>query len=190
MPTVAEIERKAMSLLRKAGITAPPTDVVKVAGILKAEIRYEPTDADVSGALLPKGKTALVAVNSLHAENRQRFTIAHELGHLALHVQDIKQELLHVDRDANFSASDQPQLQVAKHFRRDNVSASATDGKEIEANQFAAALLMPAKFIVEIANGLKIPLDGPEIEDLARRFRVSTQAMNYRLVNLGIPVRL
>jgi Zn-dependent peptidase ImmA (M78 family) len=62
----------------------------------------------------------------------QRFTIAHELGHRALHP---GHELI---------------LDVPVRFNmRDGTSGTATDLEEIEANAYAAALLIPARMIRE-----------------------------------------
>jgi Zn-dependent peptidase ImmA (M78 family) len=75
---------------------------------------------------------------------------------------------------------------------RDAKSGLAVDSEEIEANQFAAELLMPKDFVVtEIQKALKKheTHDGDTIiGELAKAFDVSTQAMEYRLKNLGFLV--
>ena len=66
---------------------------------------------------------------------------------------------------------------------------SATDAEEIEANQFAAAILMPADLVIgEARRLLKDPsaTDASIVPLLAQGFDVSDQAMEYRLVNLGL----
>ena len=80
-----------------------------------------------------KDGVPIIGVNSLHHPNRQRYTIAHELGHLELHRQLITSEV-HVDKGF-------PVLM------RDPKSATGTELHEIEANQFAAELLMPRTLI-------------------------------------------
>jgi Zn-dependent peptidase ImmA (M78 family) len=61
------------------------------------------------------------------------------------------------------------------------------DAKEIEANQFAASLLMPAKLVrAHAARFGKGPLLEDEVRHLAREFEVSEQAMTIRLTNLGL----
>jgi Zn-dependent peptidase ImmA (M78 family) len=106
-------------------------------------------------------------VNSSHPIQRQRFTIAHEIGHLLLHAD----ENLHVDR--NFPIG-----------LRSGISSKSVDANEIEANQFAAALLMPADFIAEDIK----PFIGTDvmfaIRKLAQQYRVSEQAMSIRLSTL------
>jgi Zn-dependent peptidase ImmA (M78 family) len=112
--------------------------------------------------------TAVVGVNSADSLNRQRFTIAHELGHLILHGESD----LHVD----------------EHFPiglRSGMSAMGVDDKEIEANQFAAELLMPSGMItgdVELLLGTDVD---KAICKLAKKYGVSTEAMSIRLSTLG-----
>ena len=79
-----------------------------------------------------KEGTPIIGVNALHHPNRQRFTVAHECGHLILHKAQITKEV-HVDKDF-------PMLM------RDSVSAAGVNEMEIEANVFAAELLMPGSF--------------------------------------------
>lgn len=102
----------------------------------------------------------------------QRFTIAHELGHRALHP---GHELI---------------LDVPVRFNmRDGTSGTATDLEEIEANAYAAALLIPARMIREQISQLP-PAWRREPDEaataLARIFKVSPSALNFRLINLGL----
>ncbi len=119
-----------------------------------------------------KDGVPIIGVNSLHHPNRQRFTIAHELGHLELHRQMITSNV-HVDK--NFPA-----------LMRDRKSATGTEQIEIEANQFAAELLMPIALIEQALAGKQFDIDddGP-IEELAKKLRVSKQALEYRIRNRG-----
>ena len=112
----------------------------------------------------------IIGVNSLHHPNRQRFTIAHELGHLELHREMITSNI-HVDK--NFPA-----------LMRDTTSATGTEQIEIQANQFAAELLMPRDLIDKAMEGKQFDIDddGP-IEELAKKFKVSKQALEYRIRN-------
>ena len=71
---------------------------------------------------------------------------------------------------------------------RDHRSSLATEREEVEANRFAASLLMPADLVhLHLGNELRNPLaEIRTIEALARRFGVSPQAMEFRLTNLGL----
>jgi Zn-dependent peptidase ImmA (M78 family) len=111
---------------------------------------------------------AVIGVNSLHPEVRQRFTIAHELAHLLLH---------------------QPAFQIDEHafvaFRGLD-SSKATDPSEVEANQFAAALLMPERLLSKCILALGEHPDAERaISELSKRFEVSQEAMTIRLTRLG-----
>ncbi len=170
MRTEKQIQRKANELLRSAGVVEPPVDVISIAVLLGATIRHEITKDDISGALHRREDGPVIGVNALHSQSRQRFTIAHEIGHLILH----KHESVFIDRV----------------YRRDSQSSEALDPVEIEANKFAAALLMPKDLISSAEPGKGSPLSSDDVEELARRFAVSQQAMTFRLENLGVPLQL
>lgn len=161
-----QLERRARKVLRDLGIEHEPVDVFNVAGALGARVQLEVADDDLSGALhRDVDGGPVIGVNGRHHPNRKRFTIAHEIGHLLLH--------------------DQP-VYIDHVFRRDRRSSEAVDPHEIEANGFAAALLMPKDFVLRRVEGKRLPLRSDEVERLANAFEVSTQAMTFRLENLGV----
>jgi Zn-dependent peptidase ImmA (M78 family) len=132
------------------------------------QVRYSPFDDDLSGMIYIKDGIPIIGVNSLHHPHRQRFTIAHELGHLELHREMITSKV-HVDKDF-------PVLM------RDPKSATGTEKLEIEANQFAAELLMPEALIKQALESKPFDIDDDSpIEELAKKFRVSRQALEYRI---------
>jgi len=164
-------------LLKDAGITAAPIDVEALAVRQGAVVSYEPFKEELSGILVKEKDRTVIGVNSSHPRTRQRFTIAHELAHLML---NHKGELF----------VDQTVKSQSTVIRRDGISSQAVDRSEIEANRFAAELLMPESLVVEAVHQRqeKRP-DYPSnllLDDLARAFEVSSQAMEYRLTNLGI----
>jgi Zn-dependent peptidase ImmA (M78 family) len=75
-------------------------------------------------------------------------------------------------------------------LRRDGKSSEASDIDEIEANSFAANLLMPKEFLLKDlrlqagSNG-EVELSKDQLSALARKYQVSETAMNFRLINLG-----
>ena len=164
----------AHELLVKAHIAELPIPVERLARDTGALISYQPFEAqDISGLLYRAAGTApVIGVNSSNPKARQRFTIAHELGHLTLHSGHglILERLIRL----NF---------------RDATSSTATDKEEIEANQFAAELLMPHSMLQRSLNVLlqgRLLSDLELVRRLARRFEVSQSAMEYRLVSLGM----
>jgi Zn-dependent peptidase ImmA (M78 family) len=159
---------RARQLLARHGIQSVPTPVEKIAKAMGAQVRFSPFDDDLSGMIYIKDGVPIIGVNSLHHPLRQRFTIAHELGHLELHREMITSEV-HVDK-------------AFPVLMRDPKSATGTEKIEIEANQFAAELLMPEALIKQALESepFDIDDDGP-IEELAKKFRVSKQALEYRI---------
>lgn len=170
-----QAEKEATALLAGLNIIGPPVPVDFVAKNMGATLVLEPFkgDDDISGILYRKDNHTIIGINSVHSETRRRFTIAHEIGHLTLHRKE-----LFVDK-------------VVRVDFRDRKSSLAIDEEEMAANSFAAELLMPRDFISkEISRKLSkrsSPLAKEKlINDLAKIFKVSLQAMEYRLNNLGI----
>ncbi len=166
------IESKAEALLKDIGITRPPVNVERVADHLGIQIANEPFDDDLSGVLIRKAGGAVIAVNKAHSLVRKRYSIAHEIGHYCLrHVGDIFVDKVVLNK-------------------RDGRSSYGIDRKEIEANTFAAALLMPERMVEKAV--LALVDERPSISlsqltaELASRFPVSQQAMGYRLVSRGL----
>ena len=157
------------SLLEECGIDGVPVPVEVIAEYLGAQIRYSPFDGELAGMLVRHDDgQAVIGVNSAHHINRQRFTIAHECGHLRLH----KGKAVYIDRSFRVKLS-----------RRDGRSAQAVDPEEIEANRFAAELLMPLDRILEDMVEFDIE-DDEELKVLADKYVVSVQALNYRVNKL------
>lgn len=167
-------ETKAAELLAEYGAIRIPVPVESLAQHAQTVITYEPFEPDVSGLLYQEaGQIPIIGVNSATSANRQRFTIAHELGHLRCGHDG---QTLILDRTVQVNW-------------RDRTSSAATDQQEIDANAFAAALLMPASQVRERLNELVHgrPLtDDQLVARLAKTFAVSRQAMEYRLANLGL----
>lgn len=167
------VAERARRLLSEAGITRPPVPVESIADHLGIPIVRDPLPGqDVSGFYLRQGERQVIGVNSAHAPVRQRFTIAHEIGHAVL----AEQDHLYVDRVTRL---------------RGPRSAEGTDPAEIEANAFAAELLMPEEMLSRHldAHGGIDPYDQAAVHQLADAFQVSTQAMLIRLgvLNLAPP---
>ncbi|HIB69006.1 MAG TPA: ImmA/IrrE family metallo-endopeptidase [Phycisphaerales bacterium] len=160
------VKREAKNCLEFGAEYGYPVDVKKI-----AEVFFDITvremvfsDASVSGAIGYKDNKVTIAVNKKHSEERQRFTMAHELGHYCLHP-----EAMVVDRA----------------LYRNTVSSEAVSVKEIEANGFAAELLMPEHDVREKVREFNA-LCEDEIRELCKRYGVSTMAMTVRLTSLGL----
>lgn len=160
-------------LLQVASADKPPIPIEHIARLCGVHLRYEPFEGELSGLLYREDDRIIIGVNSLHSKTRQRFTIAHEIGHLKLH--------------------DGSELYVDRNYpvHRNHRSSEATDLHEIEANRFAAELLMPEGMIrsdwAERGENPVYDYENDEyIHKLAKRYKVSLQAMIFRLINLGL----
>lgn len=161
------IQQLASSVLDRAGVTEPPVPINEIAALLGATVVTVAAESGLSGFLLRRPEGPLVGINTNEGPARRVFTLAHELGHLLLHA-----EVQHVDKTATV-------------FNRGPASSQGLDEREIEANYFAAELLMPRKFI---SQDLTWHIDigrADELRALAKRYEVSSQAMVIRLTNLG-----
>lgn len=110
----------------------------------------------ISGQFAHESGIPVCRYNPREPVVRQRFTVAHELGHFALGHEGMR------DPTRNFSATNY-------------------DPREAAANRFAAELLMPESAVNELIERRRIR----SLRELARRFAVSDVAMEYRLKNLG-----
>jgi Zn-dependent peptidase ImmA (M78 family) len=162
--------RAARAVVAEFGVKAPPVPVERIIKAKKIVLQYAPLDEDLSGMAFIKDGVGIIGINALHHPNRQRFSAAHELAHHELHADDIRNEV-HVDR-------------AFKVLRRDDLAAQGVDPWEIEANAFAAELLMPQMFLAEAIDAAGLDLDDEtKVNSLARRFKVSASALRFRLTN-------
>lgn len=125
------------------------------------ELRQEPLGDNISGYIEKRNDKFVIVINNLQSPLRQRFTLAHELGHYFLHKTTFSG--IHTDvtlfRDAN----------------EDSL------GVEYAANDFAAEMLMPeADFKQAIQSGQNTP------RQLSQLFQVTEKAVLYRAYKLGI----
>lgn len=133
-------------------------DVVKLVGFIPGvKLEYTCFDSTLSGSLSKQDGVWVIKVNKLHSETRQRFTIAHELGHFVYHKDD-EQEFV----DTTF-------------FR-----GMTSDNLEYTANRFASELLMPEEQVRQLIDKENIR----SVAVLATRFGVSSSAMLYRVKEL------
>ncbi len=181
MLSFRQVELRANQLLEEVEITKPPVPVEEIAKHLGAVVKRASSDGGVSGALYRKANVVVIGVNKKDAPVRQRFTVAHEIGHLRLH-----EDAVYIDR--HYPGA--PQVATGARtsgFHRDEISSRAIDPREIEANRFAAALLMPERLLRSDLKGLRI-VSAVHVQRLCERYKVSPQAMIFRLMNLNVPL--
>jgi Zn-dependent peptidase ImmA (M78 family) len=166
---VSTPERAALALLKQLAIDEPSVDVANVAKNLGISLQFADLGNDCSGMLVRGESGTVIGVHYAHPPNRQRFTIAHEIGHFQLH-----EGGTYVDRGTTLRL-------------RSSAQNSGSVVEEREANQFAAALLMPATWLRRELQMHAVDLgDDESMRALCDRFGVSSQAMMYRLMNLGL----
>ena len=169
-PDRTKARREAQALLDQHAIESIPVPVERIAKLRGVRVEYAPLDDELSGLAHIRDDVLIIGVNALHASNRQRFTLAHELAHVLLHRRELE-GAVHVDRGS---------------LRRDALAAEGVDPIEVEANAFAAELLMPTHLLISALKRHPVDLeDDDAVAALAKRFRVSDAAMRYRLNSLG-----
>lgn len=148
-----QLERNLVNQLLShywAGRTLPidPFEIASMVGLNIAPI------FDASGWYKPQERT--IYFNPTEPLVRQRFTVAHELGH-------------HFFNHGERPRDSAPQF------------SAYADPVEAQANRFAAELLMPEGSVRLLIVDHKVT----DISTLAQHFNVSEIAMKYRLKNLG-----
>jgi hypothetical protein len=156
---------------------APPIPVERIASALLGIFVDEADDLrTLPGAPTDQGRLSgmldseemiiwLDRGEARRSAGRRRFTIAHEIGHLLLHVPAFEQVYYDQVADVQEIEEDPPATKLSEPRRR-----------EREANVFARELLMPETLVNEQAHATGFNLPG-----LAKRFEVSVPAMRLRL---------
>jgi len=171
--TSQPVDQHAEEVLRKTNTYKVPVPIEVVAHRLNLTTEASALGDRVSGMLVVENDRGAIGYNSSHARVRQRFTVAHEIAHFILHLKRNRRSQLFIDPFVI--------------FRRDDNSATGNDRQEIEANRFGAALLMPATLVLKEIKKHALDLDDEDaLAFLAKRFKISTAAMTYRLNALGL----
>jgi IrrE N-terminal-like domain len=139
-----------------------PVKLASMAGELGLEVFKSPLKPNVSGLIEPSESAVSgfrIRINRHELAERQRFTLAHEIGHYMLHRDKIGGGI------------------VDNVMYRSNLSSRY----EVEANKFAADLIMPMHHIKLKLKELGGVVSDETIIALAGLFRVSQAAMRIRL---------
>lgn len=142
----------------------PPVPVVSIARDLGLKVFKSSSLADNVSGMIKKdsvngGESGFaIFVNAHHAEVRRRFTIAHEIAHFILHEEMIGDGVV---EDALLRAD------------------GLTNAVERQANAMAADILMPWHLLEEAIEKTA------SIETLAILFKVSRDAMSYRILGVS-----
>jgi hypothetical protein len=159
-------KRKAEAFLRENGIETLPVDPFAIAASRDIVVEPKPDAAEgVSGMLLRHGDSfGILYATHIKSEGFQRFSIAHELGHYLLDD--------HIDYV----------LPKGSQVHASHAGFVSADQYELEADNFAAGLLMPDR---PFKRGLEKCERGiSTVESMAKLCRTSLTATAIRYVEL------
>lgn len=154
--------KSAASLIRERNIRYPSEIFIRdIAMSLGAFVRERELHG-CEARLIRKGNMGIISVNTMiQEEGRKRFAIAHEIGHFILHTGT---QLILCDEED-------------MHIWKDSKT------REIEANEFAASLLMPQEIFIEF-----IKTGQPTfqvINEIAKEFRTTLTATALRYIDFS-----
>jgi len=151
-PRIGSARNVARQLLKDAGIGRTPIMIRDVVSHIKktSDLSVYPWafGDNTDGIQVTHGESATIGYNQDQHRHRQRFTVAHEIGHFMMG---------HTNRNSAFDLD-------------------SKKPEEIEANQFAAELLIPLSLLnKELKNGNK------NVDNIAKVFDVSKESVWWKL---------
>lgn len=151
---------KANKLLKELSISKPPVPLNLL--LRHEDLTQFPANFTALGikniSALIEYESGMILYDTNSSYVRQRFSIAHELGHYVLNHKNVFGHVIDFD-----------QQEAKKH------------PQEVEADQFAAELLMPFDWVkYDRQHGIR------SVEDLAKRYIVSLEAMRWRLIGSDV----
>ncbi|ATF11640.1 ImmA/IrrE family metallo-endopeptidase [Brevibacillus brevis X23] len=172
---MATVQRENISaiadMILKATELKSPLDLERLVEFLGGRVIYR-TDlpGNMEAMISKKNESFEIIIKDDKPSVRQRFSIAHELGHLFLHMGYL------IDPDKWQRVGD---YQDSVYYRY------GYSTEEYEANEFAAALLMPRDEFIKIAEK-NLDQNGYYVTPIAQHFNVSTNAVVNRGKWLGL----
>lgn len=175
--TIIEINKKAEEIAEKYNSNSLSPFPYETITSDKKDLHIFLTDKlneKISGAIIFDEGAFTILINKTKPQTRQNFTIAHELGHYFLHQEELKNEHkgILIDEEYSLDGTTNILLREDQPITRTRI--------EIEANNFAASLLMPEKVVRRVWESIK------DIRECASIFNVSISAMSIRLERLGL----
>lgn len=138
-----------------------PAEVAKSLGYRIIDVDFDEKE-NIMGMVFRDHKTQAILISNNVSEDEQRFITAHEIGHVVLH--------------HDFDEDDKDYVEV--DFYRD--TQDELSAKEIEANFFAASLLIPENTARRVWKKLH------DVDDFADFFSVSKRVASQRLISLDL----
>lgn len=190
----------ARRLLGRLGLNSPPVPMTEAAQACNLRVvACHGWPDSVSGILLPQQR--LIGFNARHHRHRQRFTVAHEIGHdvlahpkrYELYLRPVRRGLLEALADTEEEDADSPIGRIVAEAlnapeapaafvdiaeaRGGEPQGSHTSEADQEANAFAGELLVPLEWL---------KADWKETRNLAAlagRYHVSTEVISIRVLH-------
>lgn len=138
-----------------------PVKLGAIAKRLGVKVLLSTLPRGTSGQIGQENGDFVIRINRHEAKHRQRFTLAHELAHFLLH------------RDRIVAEGGWSENVLLRSGQPANI--------EYEANRLASDLVIPSAQLADATAEYSGPITSEVIEDLARRFGVSTAAMEIKL---------
>jgi Zn-dependent peptidase ImmA (M78 family) len=167
-------ERIAAAIHAQLALLSGPVPIHQVAAALDiVEIRQVPLKG-LEGALVsaPERDIGSIVVNSASSAQRQRFSVAHELGHF------LNPWHKPIEPSGHFACRPED---LRKSWEKPPPEASRHLIQEAEANRFAIELLAPKKFVRPFLRGIP---DLTSVWRLAKTLDLSREASARRYVEL------
>lgn len=141
-----------------------PIDLNKICEYFNIKIKYKPLKEADGYFILKNGLKIIALKDTLKNSVKERFTVAHELGHYLLPGHDCKT--------------------LCKFKDSDYIARNKYNTKEKEANAFAAQLLMPDIFIKETLEKV-MPNEIEEILEISNLYNVSLTSLLCKYIDIS-----
>jgi len=162
-PRYSHASKEATKLLAQVNLNSPPIELKTILEHLNINLLEYDFPKNISAILLKDEDMLVVGVNKNDPPNRQRFSIAHEIGHYIL-------------RHYNDVFIDTSEIATGRFDYSDN----SNKAQEQEANHFASELLLPSSLIQKDFKRFK------NVDELARIYKVSKEALWIKLLKLKL----
>lgn len=149
----------ARKVLKDSRISEPPVDLHKIVaahGIQYIEVEDFPDTVDA--LIIEDGTKTYAAVNAKQHLHRQRFSVAHELGHYFLHRDVVLEDPVTIDNPPG-----------------EDWAPGGKNPAETEADIFAGELLVPLEFLKKFHS--------KSLEELSKVFLVSQHVVSIALTS-------
>jgi len=145
----------ARKILQDTKLVEVPVPIEKIVDHYGFRVAYLDQPPDQFSGILHRGKKA-IGINKNHHLFRQRFSLAHELGHYFLEHPDAEEEIPDSENSTLFTCY------------------------EKEADEFAGELLVPKDLLKQTFSKI------PDIDSLRSKFQVSQQVIIIQISKYGL----